>query len=251
MFEYLGAQDFLGFGLVRNRDRHFRLDDRHQAVRQDLLADLELLRDDRGDARRIGRVDDRAHLGAEDALGHGALQQRVKTGNRLHQLHAVLAGFQALVDLQEGHDAALRPEILSGRNTVDRAVHGALKQDRADHLLAAEGGRLDDPGTHVVDQAIHFLVGRPRAFLDAVLAQRLGGRAARLVERGNEAGLLRHLPRHVCIAQCHRDIHVRHCPDLVFVCIRRACDQAASRCHALKQESGRNLGRCLNWSSVR
>ena len=47
-----------------------------------------------------GQVDDRAHLGAEDAELHRPLEQRVEVRDRLHQADAVLLGLEALVDLQ-------------------------------------------------------------------------------------------------------------------------------------------------------
>ena len=54
---------------VRAVDVDLGLDDRHEAVRENLLADLELLVDDRRHACVVGQLDDRAFLGAEDAVG--------------------------------------------------------------------------------------------------------------------------------------------------------------------------------------
>ncbi len=73
----LGLQQFLGAGLVRGMDVHLRLDDGGEAVAEDLLCHLELLRDHRTDSLRIGLLDDRTFLGAEDALGPGLDQQLV------------------------------------------------------------------------------------------------------------------------------------------------------------------------------
>ena len=190
-------QDVFRLGLVGDRDRDFGLDDRNEAVREDLPADLELLVDDGRDALRVGGVDDRAHLGAENALGDRAFEQRVEVGHRLHQLDAVGFRGKALVDLQEGHDAALFPKIPRGRHAVDLAVHGLLEQDRAHHLVAGEGGRLDDAGTHLVDEIEHLVLVRICAFRDAVELQRLRRRAARLVEGRDETVLVRGLRRHI------------------------------------------------------
>jgi len=139
LFGDLGQQDVFGFRLVSDRDRHFRLDDRHQAMTQDLAADIELLGNNGGDAFRIGRMDDRAHLGAENALGHSPLKQGVEVRHRLHHLDAVSLVHQALVDLEEGHDFALLPEVFSCRDSVDIAFHRAFEQDGAHHLVALEG----------------------------------------------------------------------------------------------------------------
>ena len=89
----------------------------------------------------------------------------VELRHRLHQLDAVLLVLQALVDLDEGHDA-LVDQRLRGRLSVDRAVHRPLEQDRADHLAAAEAGRGDDPRAHLVDEVEHLLVAAPCALLD-------------------------------------------------------------------------------------
>ena len=53
-------------------------------------------------------MDHRAHLGAEDALGDGALEQHVEFGHRLHELHAVGLVGQALQAL-DGLELALLP----------------------------------------------------------------------------------------------------------------------------------------------
>ena len=163
---------------------------------QDLAADIELLVDDGCNAVLVRRVDDGAHLGAENALGDGPLKQRVEIRHRLHDLHAVLFIRQALVDLQERHDAAGFPEILRGRHTIDIAVHGTLEQDRSHDLVAIKGRRLDDPRAHLVDQAEHLLIIRIGVFLDAIEAKRLRRRTARLVERGNKAVFFRCLLCH-------------------------------------------------------
>ena len=60
--------DLFGFGLVGDRNGDLGFDDRHEAMAQDLVADLELLGDIGGDAGRVCSVDHRPHLGAEDAF---------------------------------------------------------------------------------------------------------------------------------------------------------------------------------------
>ena len=53
---------------------------------EDLVADLELLVDDRLDAVGIRRLDDRAHLRAEDAVASSRARAGVEVGHRLHDL---------------------------------------------------------------------------------------------------------------------------------------------------------------------
>ena len=149
-------QDLLGLGLVHDLDVHFRLQDRHQAVAQNLPPDGELLIDVRGDALGVGRVDHRAHLGAEDTLRDGAFQKIVQIAHRLHHLNAVGLVHQPLVALQERNHALVFPEIGGGGLALERAVHGHLEQDRADHLLAGEGRGAHDARPHLVDQVEHL-----------------------------------------------------------------------------------------------
>src|SRR2546430_7823197 len=52
----------------------------------DLVSCFELLGHDILDAGAVGLLDDRAHLGSEDALRVGLVEQRSKLGHRLHQL---------------------------------------------------------------------------------------------------------------------------------------------------------------------
>ncbi len=75
-------------------------------------------------------------------------EQRLEVRHRLHQLHAVLFFQQALVDLQEGDNAALFPEEGWNRLAVDIAIHGAFKEDGADYLVAGKGGGLHDAHAH-------------------------------------------------------------------------------------------------------
>ena len=187
VLEDLVAENPFRLLLVGNRDRHLGLDDRHQALGENLAAKVELLGDIGGDARGGGSVDDRAHLGAEDAFGNGTVEQLVEVRHRLHQAHAVMCVGKALVDLEEGHHALVFPQEGGNRLAVDVAVHGAFEEDGADHAVAVEGGRLDDAGAHGMHQREHFLVGLPGVLADAVAFERLGRRTAGLVESGDEA----------------------------------------------------------------
>ena len=113
-------------------DVDLRLDDRHQPGVEDLLADVELLGDDRVHAGLVRQLDDRAHLRAEHALGHGAGEQLVEPGDRLHHLHAVGLVGQPLVDLEERHDVLDVPQVARRVAALDGAVHRLLEQDRPD-----------------------------------------------------------------------------------------------------------------------
>ena len=161
-------------------------DDRHQAGGQDLLGDLELLIHHRLEAA-AGQLDDRAHLGAEDALVDRAGQQVVQAADGLHHLRAVLLGGQALVDLEDRHDPLDVPQVVRGGTALDVAIHGHLEQDRGQDPVAVEARAGDDPGPHLVHEVEHLLVTGVGVLGDAVELQRLGGAAAALVEGGDEA----------------------------------------------------------------
>ena len=189
------ASDCVAVGAL---DVHLGLDDRHQAVGEHLLGDLELLRDDRGDARVVGEVDDRTLLGAEHAerLGRGRAARR-GPGIGFISWTPLASSSSPLSILMNGTTPRSISACGAGLpSTV--AVHRPLEQDRADHLAAAEAGRGDDPRAHLVDQAEHLLVVRPCVVLDAIALERLGRRSALLVERGDEAAARRRSCRASC-----------------------------------------------------
>ncbi len=185
--------------LVGGLDIHLGLEDRHQAGVEHLLADVELLVEDGGDAFGVVGLDDRALLGAEDALGPGLGQQLGQARDRLHHLHAVGLVLKALVDLQERHHGALVPQIGGGRDAVDLAVHRLLEEDRAEDAVVERGG-LDDSGAHLVHQVEHLVLVGPLVLGDAVQAQGLGGGASGLVQSGDEALALGH---QLCLLGVH------------------------------------------------
>ena len=166
----------------------------------DLLAELELLLGDGGDAGFRRQVDDRAHLGAEHAELDRPGEQLVEVRHRLHQADAVLFRFQPLIDLDDRDDAPVLPQVGRDRLALRLAVHRALEQDRGDDLVAVEGRRGDDAHPHLVHELEHLgVVALVFAVGNAVEAQRAGGRPAALVERGDEAGLRRHLRHHLLV----------------------------------------------------
>ena len=187
MAQERGKEQFLGLGLVGNGNRHLRLDDRHETRGKNLPRDVELLGHHGLDSRRIGRADNGTFLGAIDAHLGRAGKKRIEARHRLEDLAAVHLGLEPLVDLEEGDDMAVFPKIGRGRNAVDGAVHRLFKKDRADDLLAGEGGGFDDPGAHGVDKVEHLGLGAISALLNTVEPQRLRGRATRLIECGDKA----------------------------------------------------------------
>ena len=130
--------------------------------------DFELLVHDVLDARCVGLLDDRAHLGSEDALRFGLVEQRGKLGHRLHQLDPVLLGGKALVHFQKRHHPFHVPEIVRGRLPLDVPVHGVLEQDGAKNPLAGEAGAGDDARAHLMHDRKHLILVGPRTFLDSV-----------------------------------------------------------------------------------
>ena len=168
-------------------DIHLRLQDGHQPCSRNLQAHLKLLVDDPADAGGVGLLDDAAHLGAEDMALHRLLEQLRQAGHGLHQLHALRLGLQALIHLEEGDDLLDLPQVVGAVSALDHPVHGVLKEDGAQDMLAGEGGGGDDPASHLVDEGEHLLVAVIGALLHAVGPEGLGGAAAALVQGGDKA----------------------------------------------------------------
>ena len=107
----------------------------------------------------------------------------------LHCLDAVLLIRKALVHFQKRDNALHVPKIIRGRLSVDVPIHRSLEEDRGENPVAVKAGAGNDARTHLMHEREHlFLVG-PRAFLDSVVAQRLGRAATTLVQRGKKAAL--------------------------------------------------------------
>src|SRR5690606_27029217 len=129
--------------------------------------DLELLIDDRLDARAVRALDDGALLRAEHALIATAREQRIEARHRLHQLHTVLLGLEPLVDLQERDDALLLPQILRTALSFDVAIHRVLEEDRADDA-AVESRARHDTRPHFMNAIEHLRIVAIRILADAV-----------------------------------------------------------------------------------
>ena len=154
---------------------------------------FELLVHDVLDAGGVGLLDDRAHLGSEDALRFGLVEQRGKLGHGLHQLDPVLLGCKALVHFQKRHNTFHVPEIVRGRLPLDVPVHGVLEQDGGKNPLAGEAGAGDDARAHLMHDRKHLVLVGPRIFFDSVETQRAGRAATALIQRRNETGMRLHL----------------------------------------------------------
>ena len=196
--------------LVRGMDVDLRLEDRHQASGADLLTELELLIDDLLDAVLVVIKNDRALLGAEDVLLlDSAMKELVKTGDRLHDADVGLLVGQALVDLEEGDDALLLPQKITGGNSLDLTIHRHLEQNRGKNVVAGERRAGDDPGPHLVDQIKHLvLVVAVDLGLHPVRLESLRCGASGLVQSGNESGRSSHTFSLLGerISSCHSDI---------------------------------------------
>ena len=104
----------------------------------------------------------------------GLVEQGRQLRHRLQQLDAVFFLENALIHFEEGHTALQSPEIICGRLSSDIPVHGTLEQDRAHNSVTVKAGAGDDARAHLVHERKHLFVVGPRAFLDAVITQRLG-----------------------------------------------------------------------------
>ena len=185
------AQDFLfqqrlGLGLGGGVDVDLGLHDRDQPGGNHLARKVELLLDHGADAVAVGLVDDRAFLGPEDALFGSRAQRGGKAGDGVHQLHGARPLGQPLVDLEERHHAAFVPDVVGHLPAIHAFAQGAFEQDGTDDLVAVEIGGLHDPGAHLLDFGEHRLFAVIVGGLHPVERQRLRGRAAALVQGGDE-----------------------------------------------------------------
>ena len=158
----------------------------------DLHSDDELLVDDGADAALVRLFDDGAHLRAEDVTFVRAVEQRVESGDRLHELNAILLLGETLVDFEEGDDALFLPEVVCGVEVVDLAIHRVLEEDCAEDAALVERGALDDTRTHLMDAREHFLLAAVSTLVDTVRLERLRCGAAALVKRGDKAFVFGH-----------------------------------------------------------
>ena len=186
------AHDLLCHRLVRAVDVDLWLEDGDEALCDDLLAKCKLLVDDGTDAVRVCLLDDRAHLRAENVACVRAVKECAEVRDGLHELDAVRLGREPLVDLQDGDDALLLPEIVGRVEPVDLAVHRVLKKNGGKDLALVECGALDDARTHLVNARKHLLVAVVGTLFDAVCLQRLRRRAAALIECGDKALIVLH-----------------------------------------------------------
>ncbi len=184
-------QQSLSFGLLGAVDIHLGLDDGHQARREDLRCQLELLVHDFPDAVPVGLLDQRPHLRPEDVFCVRLIEQRLKLGHRLHQLDSVLLLDESLVHLEERDDPLHVPEIIRGRPPLDIPVHRVLKQDSPQDSFPGKARAGNDARAHLMDEGIHAFFIAPSVF-DTVGRQGLGGTAPALVKGGDKTGVCRH-----------------------------------------------------------
>ena len=184
--------DLLCHCLIGAVDIDLGLEDGDEPLRDDVLTERKLLVDDGADAVGIGLLDDGAHLRPEDVTLICTVEECAEPRDGLHELNAVRLGREPLVDLQDGDDALLLPEIVGRVEPVDLAVHRVLKENGGKDLALVECGALDDARTHLVNARKHLLVAVVGALVDAVCLQRFRRRAAALIECGDKALIVLH-----------------------------------------------------------
>ena len=184
--------DLLCHCLIGAVDIDLGLEDGDEPLRDDVLTERKLLVDDGADAVGIGLLDDGAHLRPEDVTLICTVEECAEPRDGLHELNAVRLGREPLVDLQDGDDALLLPEIVGRVEPVDLAVHRVLKENGGKNLALVECGALDDARAHLVNARKHLLVAVVGALVDAVCLQRLRRRAAALIECGDKALIVLH-----------------------------------------------------------
>ncbi len=173
------------FGLAVNVD--FWFEDRHQACRDNLLSDLELLVDDGRDARFIGSLDYGTHLCPEYLIASRLPQQFFQAGHRLHHLYSILFLFEPPVYLEKGHHPLLLPQVVCRTHAADGSIHCVFKEDRSQYAVASETGAGDDACAHLVNPIKHLLVIRIVGCADSIKVQRFGRAAPALIKSSNEA----------------------------------------------------------------
>src|SRR5690606_18416662 len=198
------------------------LEDGHQAGRENLAGDLELLIHVCLDALRVRALDERPLLRAEDALLTTAREQDVEAGHRLHQLDTVLLRREPLVDLEERHDALLLPQVLRSALPFHLAVHRVLEEDRTDDA-AVERRTRHDARAHLVDPVEHLRFIAVGILAHAVRLQSLRRAAPALVAHGDEAvafaDLLDHLLVHTLLL-CDTTFSIRpRASDVLTSCV--------------------------------
>jgi hypothetical protein len=149
-------------------DIHFWFDYGHKARCKYLRGHLELLVYDFFDPGWIGLVDDRAHLGAKNALRFGFVEQCGELGHRFHQAHAVFLLRKTVVHFQEWDDSFHGPQIVRCGPPLDVPVHSVLEQDRAENPVAVEAGAGDHARAHLMHNREHLLFDGPRSFFDSI-----------------------------------------------------------------------------------
>ena len=189
---HAAEHDLLCLCFVGAVDVDLGLEDGDESLADDLHADLELLVDDGTDAVGVRLFDDGAHLCTEDVTLVSAVKQLVESRDGLHELNAVLLVGKPLVDLEDGDDALLIPEEISGKEAVDLAIHRVLEENCREDTAFVERGALDDAGAHLMDAREHLLLAVVGTLVDAVRLQRLRRGAAALIECGDKAFVFGH-----------------------------------------------------------
>lgn len=168
-------------------DVDLRLDNGYQPEPEDLLSDRELLRNDSVHPLP-GKLDERAHFGAEHVLAYRTLEQVVQIREGLHDLSPVGFFRQALVNLEERHNVFDFPQIIPCRHSPDVAVHCVLEQNRPEDPVTVEAGAGNDARAHLMHQIKHLLLTGVGVLVDPIKFQRFRGTAPALIQRRDEAG---------------------------------------------------------------
>mmetsp|Transcript_16380 Transcript_16380/g.37910 ORF Transcript_16380/g.37910 Transcript_16380/m.37910 type:complete len:315 (-) Transcript_16380:65-1009(-) len=179
----LFLEDGFDLGLVGAGNVNLGFEDGDQSGIQDLVADLELLVNDRLDSFLVELLDDGSHLGSENSLVLCALQQITEGRHGLHELNTVLERRKSLVALEERNDLLLLPKVGGGGNSLDITVHCVLEENGTECAVSLEGGSGDDAGSDLVDDVVHGSFSQDvLVFFDSEGLQGLGSGSTRLVK---------------------------------------------------------------------
>ena len=101
---------------------------------------FELLADDVLDAGRIGLLDDRAHLGSENAFRLALSSSAARPGMGFINCTPSFSAARPLSTFRKGTTALHVPQKVGGGLSLDVPVHRVLEQDRAENRSPVKQG---------------------------------------------------------------------------------------------------------------
>ena len=115
-----------------------------------------------------------------------SFKQFIKLWHRLHKLYTMFQRSQPLVNLQNRENPLLIPQIICRILPVHLTIHGVLKQNSCEYMLACKGRARHNSGSHFMNQIKHFFIVMIRIFCDTIQSKCFGCTASALIKCGNK-----------------------------------------------------------------